>query len=249
MIPIQDSVPRRCPPVMTWTIITVNTVIFLFETQLPQPVLKQLFYVFGLVPARYTQMAWDTGLAAGLAGLWPFLTCMFLHGGWIHVLGNMWTLWIFGDNVEDEMGPFRFLIFYLLSGIAASSIQVVTNPLSTIPTIGASGAIAGVMGAYYLLFPRARIILMVPLFFIPFFFEVPAVFYLAIWFLEQFFSGTLALTRAPFESNIAWWAHVGGFTFGMLTHRLMLARGARPGCRRYQDEYRPWGMLHPRERM
>ncbi len=249
MIPIQDSVPRRCPPVMTWTLIAVNTAIFLLETQLPPPALEYIFYLFGLVPAKYTQFAWATDIAKGVTGLWPFLTCMFLHGGWIHVLGNMWTLWIFGDNVEDEMGPLRFLLFYLLSGIAASLIQIVTNPFSTVPTVGASGAIAGVMGAYYVLFPRARIILMVPIFFIPFFFEIPAVFYLGFWFLEQFFSGTLSLASSPYESNIAWWAHVGGFAFGIFFHRLLLWKDGRRPCRRYYDEYRPWGMMHPRERI
>ncbi len=249
MIPIQDSTPRRCPPIMTWTLIAANLVIFILETQLPKPLLEYLFYLFGIVPAQYTHMVWNGNIVHNAALLWPFFTCMFLHGGWIHVLANMWTLWIFGDNVEDEMGPFKFLIFYLLSGIAASLIQIFTNPLSTMPTIGASGAIAGVMGAYYILFPRAKIVLMVPLFFIPFFFEVPAVFYLAIWFLEQFFSGTLSLAASAQESNIAWWAHVGGFAFGMFLHRLFLWRGQRRTCVRFNDEYRPFGMMNPRDRI
>ncbi len=248
MIPIQDNTPRRCPPIMTWTLIAINLTVFLIEIQLPQPVLKYVFYLFGLVPERYANISWNSAILHNWAVLWPFLTCMFLHGGWIHVLANMWTLWIFGDNVEDEMGPFKFLAFYLLSGIAASLIQILTNPLSTVPTIGASGAIAGVMGAYYILFPRARIVLMVPLFFIPFFFEVPAFFYLAIWFLEQFFSGTLSLASSTFESNIAWWAHVGGFSFGVFLHRLFLGRRQRP-CVRFTDEYRTFGMMTPRDRI
>ena len=249
MIPIQDSVPRRCPPIMTWTLIFINTAIFFMETMLPGPLLEQLFYTFGLVPVKYTHLALGSNIGGDLLGLWPFFTCMFLHGGWVHIIGNMWTLWIFGDNVEDEMGSFRFLVFYVLSGIAASIIQVGTNPLSNIPTIGASGAIAGVMGAYYVLFPRARIILMVPLFFIPFFFEVPAVFYLGFWFFEQLFSGTFSLVATAYESNIAWWAHAGGFAFGMLFHRFFLWGARFRPCMRYKDELRPWGMLGPRERV
>ena len=144
---------------MTWTLIGVNVIVFLYETNLPRPMLEHFFYVFGLVPAKITRPEWAEYMGPDALGLWPFLTCMFLHGGWVHILGNMWTLWIFGDNVEDLMGPWRFLLFYLLCGIGASLLHIYINPVSTIPIIGASGAIAGVMGAYYTLFPRARIVI------------------------------------------------------------------------------------------
>jgi membrane associated rhomboid family serine protease len=171
---------------------------------------------------------------------------MFLHGGWIHLIGNMWTLWIFGDNVEDEMGPWKFLIFYLTCGLFASAVQIYTNPDSVLPTIGASGAIAGVMGAYYVLFPRARIIIMIPILFFPFFFEIPAVLFLAFWFLEQLFSGAFSLLGPKMLGGIAWWAHIGGFLCGMTIYRFFLDPSY---CRRrYPDHSRPWGLLVPRDR-
>ena len=247
MIPIQDSTPRRCPPVMTYTIIGLNVVVFMLEITLPPHALEGFFYLFGVVPARATY-AFSTGDPGATAHLLvTLLTCMFVHGGWIHIIGNMWTLWIFGDNVEDAMGPGRFLAFYLLAGIAASLLHISMNPMSRLPIVGASGAIAGVMGAYYVLYPRARIVLLFPILFIPFFFEVPAVFFLAFWFLEQLFSGALSLA-APFSvGGVAWWAHVGGFVFGMLFHRLFLLGRIRR-CRRYPDEFREWGMFFPHDR-
>ena len=142
------------------------------------------------------------------------------------ILANMWTLWIFGDNVEDRMGPVRFTIFYLVCGSIAGLTQVLTNPDSTLPSLGASGAIAGVLGAYFLFYPTARLIVMFPIFFFPFFFEVPAVFYLAIWFFAQLFSGTLALAGPQQVGGIAWWAHIGGFVSGMLLCWLFV-RGPR----------------------
>ncbi len=247
MFPLQDSTPRRCPPIMTWTLIIVNVVVFLFETTIPKPMLEQFFYVFGLVPAKVTHPEWAKMVGLDVFGLWPFFTCMFLHGGWIHIFGNMWTLWIFGDNVEDVMGPWRFLAFYLLCGIAASLVHIFMNPNSTVPIIGASGAISGVMGAYYILFPHARIVMFFPILFIPFFFEVPALFYLAIWFFEQLFSGTLSLAAPVQSGGIAWWAHIGGFLFGMFTYRLFILRKKR-ACRRYKDEYRYFGLLEPYDR-
>src|SRR5207237_8668834 len=142
-------------------------------------------YLLVIVPARYTHPAWAQWVGVPIDDYWPFLTCMFLHGSWSHVIGNMWTLWIFGDNVEDRMGPVRFLAFYLLTGVAAGLTHWFTNLDSTVPTVGASGAIAGVLGAYFILFPHSRIIVLFPVFFWPFFFELPAVMYLLFWFLSQ----------------------------------------------------------------
>jgi membrane associated rhomboid family serine protease len=164
---------------------------------------------------------------------------MFLHGGWMHILGNMWTLWIFGDNVEDRMGPVRFVVFYLLCGLAAGIVHTLTNPNSTLPTVGASGAIAGVMGAYLFLFPKSRIIVLIPIFFFPFFFELPAVTYLGFWALSQVFSGTLALGDARDVGGVAWWAHVGGFITGIALQFFFVRSGAayrRPSRDEYEIE-------------
>ncbi|WP_456432961.1 rhomboid family intramembrane serine protease [Thermosulfuriphilus sp.] len=243
MIPIQDSIPRRCPPVATWTLIGLNALVFLLEISLPEKRLEQLFYLFGIVPARYTHPDWAVWFGLPLDDYWPFLTSMFLHGSWVHFIGNMWTLWIFGDNVEDQMGPWRYLIFYLLCGLAAGVVHVILNPHSTVPTIGASGAISGVMGAYYALFPLARIIVMIPIFIFPFFFELPAILYLGLWFLIQFTSGTLSLALPGAHGGIAWWAHVGGFVAGIVLYRFFLSSG-RP-CHYYPDESIPWGVNWP----
>jgi membrane associated rhomboid family serine protease len=164
---------------------------------------------------------------------------MFLHGGWLHLIGNMWVLYLFGDNVEDRMGPARYLAFYLLCGLAASLTHYAINPGSTVPTLGASGAISGVLGAYLLLFPTARVITLVPVFIIPFFFEIPAVVYLGFWFVMQLFSGTLSLAGAEPPEGVAWWAHVGGFVTGMAL--LPVFKKSRKQYRHYYaDEYWPW---------
>src|SRR6266849_4786361 len=215
MIPIRDTLPRRNPPIATLILILINCIVFLFELTMSEPTLEQFFYLFGVVPARFTHPDWAYWMGFPANSYWPFLTSMFLHGGWLHIIGNMWTLWIFGDNVEDRMGPFRFVIFYLLCGLAAGLVHCFTNPDSTLPTVGASGAIAGVMGAYFFLFPTARVVVLVPVFLIPFFFELPAVIYLGFWALSQVFSGTLSLASERAVGGVAWWAHVGGFIAGL----------------------------------
>ena len=185
-----------------------------------------------LMPGACTEPAWALRVGLSIDDYWPFLTSMFLHGGWMHIIGNMWTLWIFGDNVEDRMGPLRFVCFYLLCGIAAGLIHWFTNLDSTLPTVGAFGAIAGVLGAYFFLFPYARVIVLVPVFFLPFFFELPALVYLGFWALSQVWSGTLALVGPGDVGGVAWWAHVGGFMAGIVLHFFFVQRG---------DTYRqPW---------
>jgi membrane associated rhomboid family serine protease len=237
VIPIRDTIPHRRTPVMTWALIAVNVAVFLYELTLPAEELERLFYFFGMVPARYSHPEW--AMVAGLPfdDYWPFVTCMFLHGGWAHVIGNMWTLWIFGDNVEDRMGSLRFLLFYLLTGLIAGFTHYFTNLDSVVPTVGASGAIAGVLGAYFVLFPRAQIIVMVPIFFFPFFFQLPAVIYLLFWFLSQVLGGAIAGLSASQVGGIAFWAHAGGFAAGVVLHRLfILPEQERP--RRFErDEY------------
>jgi membrane associated rhomboid family serine protease len=230
MIPIQDNIPCRNPPLVTWGLILVNALVFLYELSLPERVLKDFFYNFGMVPA-WMGLHWDDYLT--------FLTSMFLHGGWTHILGNMWCLYLFGDNVEDRMGHGRFLGFYLLCGLGAGLTHYLTNLNSPVPTLGASGAIAGVMGAYLVLFPTARVFTLIPILFIPFFVDIPAVVFLGTWFLSQFLNGTLALATPGSYEGVAWWAHVGGFAVGIVLLPLF-KKSEREYGRRYRDEYRAW---------
>lgn len=235
MFPLQDSVPSRTVPVVTRTIILVNAVVFFFELSMPLGVREQMFYLFGLVPARFIHPHWAAAVGFPVNNYWPLLTHQFLHGGWLHIIGNMWTLWIFGDNVEDRMGRLRFGVFYLLCGLLAALTHLFTQPDSTVPTVGASGAIAGVLGAYFLLFPTARIVVLFPLFFLPLFFEVPALLYLGLWFVTQLYSGTVSLAGPASVGGIAWWAHVGGFLAGIVLCPLFLRRPPRRPLQ--PDEY------------
>jgi membrane associated rhomboid family serine protease len=237
VIPIRDTVPRRRAPVITWSIIAINAGVFLFELALGPQEIERFFYLFGIVPARFTHPEWAQWIGFPIDDYWPFLFSMFLHAGWAHIIGNMWILWIFGHGVEERMGPVRFLLFYLLTGLAAGLTHCFTNGDSTVPTVGASGAIAGVLGAYFFLYPRARIIAMFPIFFWPFFFELPAVAYLLFWFLSQLFGGAMGGLGPSDVGGVAWWAHVGGFAAGAILHRLfILPQRERP--RRFQpDEY------------
>ena len=234
MIPLRDTIPCQYPPLMTWAIIAVNVLVFVAELLLPADSLEAFFYHFGLVPARFTHPDWAASAGLPLGNYWPFLTSMFLHGGWLHIIGNMWAFWIFGDNIEDRMGPFRFLLFYVLCGIAAGIVHVWTNPDSTVPTVGASGAIAGVLGAYFILYPRAEVVTLLPIPFLPLFFNLPAFVYLLGWFLIQFLSGVGALAEPEQVGGVAYWAHVGGFVTGVaLQWPLIHLGGERP---RHEEE-------------
>jgi membrane associated rhomboid family serine protease len=203
MIPLRDVIPSRTTPVVTIAIIALNALVFLFQLSLGESVNDFILY-YGLIPAAFSWVA--------------VLTSMFLHGGLLHFGGNMLYLWIFGDNVEDRMGHGRFLVFYLLCGIAAALAQTALNPDSVVPMIGASGAIAGVMGAYFVLYPHSRIVTLVPLFVFFQVMEIPAIFFLGIWFLMQFLSGVGSIATAvggeP-AGGIAFWAHVAGFLAGV----------------------------------
>lgn len=220
MIPLKDTIPHRDKPFITWLLITINIFVFLFQISLPPDILEYFVYKLGFVPYDLTTLL-NYGLRLELVFfLRPLITHMFLHGSWMHLIGNMWSLWLFGDNVEDRIGHLRFFVFYLLSGIVASLTHYIFNIHSTIPTIGASGAIAGVMGAYFIMFPLARIVTLVPLFWIPFFLEIPAVVFIGFWFVSQIFSGLFSLFGPVFGGGIAWWAHVGGFVFGAIAIRI-----------------------------
>jgi membrane associated rhomboid family serine protease len=203
MIPLRDVIPSRTFPLFTIIFIVLNCVAFLFELSLGEKGLEPFLYQWAVVPAQF---AWLT-----------VLTSMFLHGGWLHILGNMLYLWIFGDNVEDRLGHVRFAAFYLFCGAAAALAHVYINPGSKIPTIGASGAIAGVMGAYFVLYPRSRVLALVPLFIIWEIVEVPAIFFLGLWFVMQFFAGVGSISDAsPDSGGVAFWAHIAGFAAGSL---------------------------------
>ena len=204
MIPLRDVIPSRTTPFVTTTLVALNVVVFLYEFSLG-PTLSAFVSTFGLVPAQFSWFS--------------VFTSMFLHGGLLHVGGNMLYLWIFGDNVEDRMGHGRFLAFYVLCGVAAALGQTVTSPDSTVPMVGASGAVAGVMGAYFVLYPRSKIVTLVPIFVFLHIVEVPAIFFLGIWFLMQFASGVGSIVGSAADTGgggIAFWAHIAGFAAGLV---------------------------------
>ena len=234
MLPIRDTIRSKSFPWVNWMLILLNSAVFFFELSLGPYRLQRFIWRWGMVPAHLD-----------LAHPWSLITLLtatFLHGGWLHYIGNMWTLYIFGDNVEDRMGPGRYLVFYLLGGITANLMQAWAYPHSTVPAIGASGAIAAVLGAYFLFYPRARVITLVPGFFIPWIVELPAVIYLGIWFLIQLYSGLFALALPAHASagGIAWWAHIGGFLFGVLFGRAFQRPSPPTWHVWHPDEYWPW---------
>ncbi|HNR14250.1 MAG TPA: rhomboid family intramembrane serine protease [Thermodesulfobacteriota bacterium] len=217
MIPLRDRNPSRTLPYVSIGLIVVNAAAFFYQLSLGQH-LEPFLIQYGLVPARLLHVGESAGVSIGSAFV-PLFTSMFFHGGWLHIIGNMWYLWIFGDNVEDRLGHSRFLVFYLLCGIAAGIIHTLFNLSSAVPTIGASGAIAGVLGAYLISFPHARILTAIPIFIFIQIVEIPAIFFLVFWFILQFFSGALSVTSTATSAQaggIAWWAHVGGFVFGII---------------------------------
>ena len=226
MIPLWDTQKSLARPVVVPALIVANLALFVYEFSLG-PELQALLDEYGLIPAEYFRMGKE-GLALSPRRYLPILTSMFLHGGWLHVIINMLFLWVFGDNVEDRLGRLRFVAFYLACGSAGALLQVYLSPGSERPMVGASGAIAGVMGGYLLLFPRARVVAVIPFLY---FFQVialPAFFFLAFWFLIQFFSGTVAsLSGAREAAGTAWWAHIGGFAAGASLVKLLENRQRR----------------------
>jgi len=215
MIPIRDTTPSKSVPIVNNTLIGINVVFFLVQLAYGQAQ-DHFVYLYGLVPAKFTvpQVSAYFSLGQKILSLFTF---MFLHGGFLHLIGNMWSLYIFGDNVEDRLGSARYIVFYLLSGLASGLIHLLFNAHSNIPTIGASGAIAGVMGAYFILYPRSRILTLIPIIFIPWFVEIPAFFFLGLWFVLQLFNAAGSAGQA---AGIAWWAHIGGFICGILFLKL-----------------------------
>jgi membrane associated rhomboid family serine protease len=222
MIPLRDRNPSGSFPGVTLLLILVNVFVFIYEVQLG-PAVQTFLARNALVPAavtgslRYGSISWADTVA-------PFFTSMFLHGGWLHLILNMWFLWIFGDNVEDVLGKFRYILFYTLCGLAAAITHFLVQPGSTLPVVGASGAIAGVLGAYAVLFPGARVVTLVPVFFFLQVMDLPAVLILGYWFVLQLVSGSIEGVAPTSGGGVAWWAHVGGFLAGVVLVLVMRPR-------------------------
>lgn len=216
MIPIRDSIPCYIRPYVTWGIMAICIGVFLIMLNMPDYMAQRFLSLYGMVPIRYTNPQW-----ASHYGLPPdfhlsFLTSLFLHGGWSHIAMNMVFMWIFADNIEDLMGHHRFLIFYLLCGLIATYTQWYFSQNLVLPVVGASGAIAGVLGAYFVRFPYARVTLLVPILFYPLFFEVPAIAFLGLWVIIQLYEMSTAAMYASMATQTAWWSHLGGFAAGVL---------------------------------
>jgi hypothetical protein len=215
MIPIRDTTRSKNYPLINNTLIVINVIVFIMGMGNSD----QFILMYGFTPARYT-MPEIASYFTFSQQLFALVSFMFLHGGFWHLVGNMWFLYIFGDNIEDRLGHIRYLVFYLLCGWASAIVHLFFNWSSQVPTVGASGAIAGVMGAYLILYPTSRILTLIPIIIIPYFIEIPAVFFLGFWILFQFLSATLI---DPNTGGIAWWAHIGGFLFGIIAVRIFLS--------------------------
>jgi membrane associated rhomboid family serine protease len=209
MLPLRDNIPSRSLPLVNWTLIALNALVFIYQTGLKPLALNNFINAYGMIPAQLSLAHPSTWI--------PLLTAIFLHGGWFHLISNMWVLFIFGDNIEDRMGHFRYLGFYVLGGIFANMLQAMITPTSLVPAIGASGAIAAVLGGYFFLYPRARVVTLIPIFLYPWIVEISAFIFLGFWFVMQLYSGfqSLSMPEGASVGGIAWWAHIGGFVFGM----------------------------------
>ena len=216
MIPLKDDVPHRRFPWVNYALILLNLLVFYHELTLPPEALERLIDTYAFIPARLTAEVQGSQPVWGINPFLSIFTSTFLHSGWLHILGNMLFLWIFGDNVEDALGHLTYLISYLAFGGVAALAQYYVDPVSTIPNLGASGAIAGVLGFYVVLYPAARVLTLVPLFILFWFFRVPAVIFLFFWFFLQTLSGVAMLEQQQvFEGGVAYWAHIGGFVAGL----------------------------------
>jgi membrane associated rhomboid family serine protease len=240
LFPIRDSVIKSRPAITVWAIIAANAVAFLYQLSLSEGELQWFLYQHALVPRRYFFPSWGEYNGLPPLDLTPFITNTFLHGGWLHIILNLWTLFIFGPALEDRLGPGRFLALYLLSGLAASITHAAFNAASPVPVLGASGAIAGVIAAYAVRFPYAWVRVIVPILFIPLFFSIPAMVFAGIWFFIQVYQGASELVT-PFASaaGIAWWAHIGGFIAGLLLLPLLEPSSAAGGRRAWYNGG-PW---------
>lgn len=224
MFPLRDDQPSRTRPLVTYALIVFNAAVFVHQLSLGERETAALLEHAALLPGRLSEAVRHGSPAELFESASTLVTSQFLHGGFLHVLLNLWTLWIFGDNVEDRLGRLKYLAFYVACGAAAGLLHVAANPDSLVPTLGASGAISGVMGAYVVLYPRARVVTLVPVLFYPLFFSLPALVYVGLWFVLQLFSG---LVDSGAEGGVAWWAHIGGFLAGIALLPLLGRRERR----------------------
>ncbi|MDD5322333.1 MAG: rhomboid family intramembrane serine protease [Methylococcales bacterium] len=225
MIPIRDTAPCYSKPYVTWGIMAVCISVFIAMQLMPDQSSYQFINRYGMVPARYS----NSYFGLPFDGYLSFLTNLFLHSSWLHLIVNMLFMWIFGDNVEDRMGRLPFLVFYLVCGVFATFLQWYFDPTLTVPVVGASGAIAGVLAAYFFLYPLERIILWVPVFFLPIVIHVPAISFLGLWVMFQLYKATTAVIFEGTTVDVAWWAHLGGFIAGSILYRLFIRKGPGPG--------------------
>ncbi|KAF3977650.1 MAG: rhomboid family intramembrane serine protease [Methylococcales symbiont of Iophon sp. n. MRB-2018] len=222
MIPIRDNVPCKSRPYVSWSIMAICISVFLLMKMMPDEIQRQLTYIYGMVPIRYSNPQWSASFGLDPDYHLSFFTSMFLHGGWLHILSNMWFMWIFAKSIEDRMGHAKFLVFYLSSGLIASYVQWHFSPELVIPVVGASGAIAAVLGAYLVLYPFARVVIWFPLFFLPIFFQLPAIAFLGFWAIIQFQNATSSILFDGVIVDVAWWEHLGGFIAGAILHTLFV---------------------------
>ena len=218
MIPLRDDRRSGDFPTITVLLIAANAIVFFYQVFFGRISYEAYINAYGLVPSRLTAVWRGVPSHTAIPAIFTVFTAMFMHGGFLHILGNMWFLWIFGDNVEGALGKFRFLLFYLVTGFISFLTHVAMNSVSSVPLVGASGAIAGVLGAYFLLFPRNRILTLIPIFFFVTTVRIPAAFYLGLWLLMQFLYSMAA------GGPVAWWAHIGGFISGLILVRFFLPR-------------------------
>lgn len=223
MIPIRDSIPCYSKPYVTWGFMAICILVFLLMLIMPPYMVQRFLYLYGMVPIRYTNPQWAMHFGLPPDMHLSFLTSLFLHGGWLHLAINMVFMWIFADNIEDLMGHKRFLAFYLLCGVIATYTQWYFSQNLVVPVVGASGAIAGVLGAYFVRFPYARVTILVPILFYPLFFEVPAIAFLGLWVINQLYEMSTAAVFAGMATQTAWWSHLGGFAAGALLQRWFVA--------------------------
>ena len=223
MIPLKDSTKSPVFPIVNLSIIVVTILVYLFEVSIEPEQLNQLYYTFGVIPVEVIDNFFPGLYFTPI--LISFITTLFIHGGWMHLIGNMLFLWVFGDNVEGKLGHFNYLLFYLLAGAMATLSHVISTPFSTLPVVGASGAVAGVLGAYIISFPKSRVLALVPIFIIFTLVEIPAVIFIAIWFLLQLFNGFVSFGGDV--ATVAYWSHIGGFIAGVLLIKIMAPRESK----------------------
>lgn len=223
MIPIRDTAPCHSRPIVTWSLIIICVTVFIAMQLMSFELSYRLVQQYGMVPLRYSNPEWAAYHGLPFDGYLSFLTSLFLHGNWLHLIVNMWFMWIFADNVEDRMGRLPFLAFYLICGLCATYLQWFFDPKLNVPVVGASGALAGVLGAYFFLYPLARVVLL-PIPFIPFLVNVPAIAFLGIWIIIQLHNATTSVMFQGVTVDVAWWAHLGGFITGIVLYRFFIKK-------------------------